>query len=48
MRIASFLTRLIDGTPAPRRTRSADELLIDLASSQADLPFYLYPPISRR
>lgn len=48
MRLTKLLTRLLDGTPAPRPSRSADAYLIDLLSSQHDLPFFLHPPISRR
>jgi len=48
MRLKKLLTRLIDGTSAPRPTRSADEALIDLVCSQQDLPFFLHPPVSRR
>jgi len=48
MRLAKLLTRLLDGTPAKRPPRSPDAYLIDLVSSQHDLPFFLHPPISRR
>ncbi len=48
MRLTKLLARLLDGTPAPRPARSADDFLIDLICSQQDLPFYLHPPISRR
>ena len=48
MRLAKFISRLIHGTLPQRPARSPDAYLMDLVSSQHDLPFYLYPPVSRR
>ena len=48
MRLTKLIIRLVDGTPAPRPTKSTDDLLIDFVCSQQDLPFFMYPPTSRR